>query len=241
MHFQFFQGKAYVTSSQAAAAVNVIDPSLAAPFRVTLTSVELEVRSTESLLPVLNRSFPIVPTTFETAATPLVDADFRVASNQSYPGTLVTQVPVTQAYGIAVDGGRVWFGAGGNLARVDLQTIGGPTDRSAPVANSAAGPPNDRIRIDITVSNAGTTAITGDALYMYSPGTFAAKATFALAPGATQVLQDAFGNVAEQPVPRQRVRAIARVGRQRRRPPGERPDDARDARRGRRTAMPPTR
>ena len=35
----------------------------------------------------------------------------------------------------------------------------------------------------------------GDALYMYSPGAFAAKATFALAPGATQVLQDAFGNL----------------------------------------------
>ncbi len=107
----------------------------------------------------------------------------------------MTQVPVTQAYGIAVDGGQVWFGAGGNLARVALQSIGGPSDRAVPVANSAPGQPDDRIRIDITVSNAGSAAIAGDALYMYSPGAFAAKATFALAPGATQVLQDAFGNL----------------------------------------------
>ena len=107
----------------------------------------------------------------------------------------MTQVPVTQAYGIGVDGGQVWFGAGGNLVRVDLQTIGGATDRSVPVANSAAGPPDNRIRIDITLSNSGATTITGDALYMYSPGAFAAKTTFSVGPGATQVLADAFGNI----------------------------------------------
>ncbi len=33
IHFEFFQDKAYVTSSQSAAAVNVIDPKLGAPFR----------------------------------------------------------------------------------------------------------------------------------------------------------------------------------------------------------------
>lgn len=195
IHFEFFQGRAYVTSSQSAAAVNVIDPSLGAPFRATLVPLELEVRSTESLLQVFNRTFPVEPTTFETEATVLPEADFRVSSNASFPGTLVTQVPVTQAYGIDVDGGQVWFGAGGNLVRVALQTIGGPTDRAVPVASSAAGPPNDRIRIDITLSNAGNAAIAGEALYMYSPGAFAARATFALPPGATQVLGDAFGNI----------------------------------------------
>ncbi len=195
IHFEFFQGKAYITSSQSAAAVNVIDPSLGAPFRTVLTPLELEVRSTPNSILGTNRTFAVPPTTFETEATPLVDADFRVASNQSYPGTLVTQVPVTQAYGIDVDGGQVWFGAGGNLVRVALQTIGGPTDRSVPVANSAAGPPDDRVRIDITLSNPGTATIAGDALYMYSPGAFAAKTTFSVAGGATQVLGDAFGNL----------------------------------------------
>ena len=195
IHFQFFQGKAYITSGQSAAAVNVVDPSLGSPFRVTLTPLTLEVRATPALTPVTDRTFAVPPTTFATAATPLVDADFRVASNQAYPGTLVTQVPVTQAYGIGVDGGQVWFGAGGNLVRVDLQTIGGATDRSVPVANSAAGPPDNRIRIDITLSNSGATTITGDALYMYSPGAFAAKTTFSIGPGATQVLADAFGNI----------------------------------------------
>ncbi len=195
IHFQFFQGKVYVTSSQSAAAVNVIDPNLGAPFLGALTPLDLEVRSTESLLPVTSRTFPVPPTTFDTEATVLPEADFKVASNASYPGTLVTQVPVTQAYGIDIDGGQVWFGAGGNLVRVALQTIGGPTDRSVPVANSATGPADNRIRIDLTVSNAGTTAISGDALYMYSPGAFAARTTFALAAGATQVLPDAFGSI----------------------------------------------
>ncbi len=195
IHFQFFQGKAYITSSQSAAAVNVIDPALAAPFRTVLTPLELEVRSTPSVILGTNRTFAVPPTTFATDATALVDADFRVASNQSYPGTLVTQVPVTQAYGIAVDGGQVWFGAGGNLVRVALQTIGGPTDRAVPVAFSAAGTPDNRIRIDITLSNAGTAAIAGDAFYVYSPGAFAAKTTFSVGPGATLVLADAFGNI----------------------------------------------
>ncbi len=195
IHFEFFQGRIYVTSNQAAAAVNVIDPNLGAPFRTTLIPLELEVRTTDSILQVFNRTFPVEPTTFETEATVLPEADFDVSSNAAYPGALVTQVPVQQAYGIAVDGGQVWFGAGGNLVRVALQAIGGPNDRAVPVANSAAGPTNDRIRIDVTVSNAGTGAIAGEALYMYSPGAFAARTTFTLAAGATQVLPDAFGNV----------------------------------------------
>ncbi len=195
LHFDIFQNRVYVTSGQSAAAVNVIDPRLASALRATLTPLTLDVRKIDSLVPVTTRTFPVAPTTFETESTALVDDDFEVAGNSSFPGVLVTQVPVTQAYGIDVDGGFVWFGAGGNLVKVELQTIGGVTDASVPVASSAAGPTNNRIRIDVTLSNTGTTAIAGDALYMYSPGAFTSRIPFALAPGATQVLQDAFGNV----------------------------------------------
>jgi len=194
-HFDFFQGKVYVTSTQSAAAINIIDPLRASPQRITLIPVELDVRSIPSLVPVQTRTFDVPPTTFETEATELVQADFRVASNVSYPGVLVNQIPVTQAYGIDVEGGYVWFGAGGNVVRVEMQSIGTLTDVSVPVASSAAGQTNDRIRIDITVANTGTAPIAAAAYYMYSPGSFAARNEFTIAGGETRVLQDAFGNV----------------------------------------------
>jgi streptogramin lyase len=195
IHFDFFQGKVYVTSSQSAAAVNVIDPNLASSLRATLTPLTLDVRSVPSLVPVQTRTFAVPPTTFATEETALPEADFRVAANAAYPGVLVTQVPVTQAYGINVVGGYVWFGAGGNLTKVELQSVGGANDVSVPVASSAAGPSNNRIRIDITLANTGTGAIAGDAYFMYSPGAFASRVNYTLAPGETQVLADAFGNV----------------------------------------------
>src|SRR6185295_9064021 len=88
----------------------------------------------------------------------------------------------------------VWFGAGGNVVRVEMQSIGTLTDVSVPVASSAAGQTNDRIRIDITVANTGTAPIAAAAYYMYSPGSFAARNEFTIAGGETRVLQDAFGN-----------------------------------------------
>jgi streptogramin lyase len=195
IHFDFFQGKVYVTSGQSAAAVNILDPALGAPLRATLVPLELDVRAIQSLVPVAMRTFPVPPTTFNTEATVLPEADFLVASNAAYPGVLINQIPVTQSYGIDVVGGYVWFGAGGNLVKVEMQSIGGANDVSSPVASSASGPPDNRIRIDVTLSNSGNAPIAGEALYMYSPGAFAARAIFTLAAGETRVLQDAFGGI----------------------------------------------
>jgi streptogramin lyase len=195
IHFDFFQGNVYITSSQSAAAVNILDPNRAAPVRGTLVPLELEVRSVPSLVQVETRTFAVPPTTFETEATVLPEADFEVASNAAFPGTLVNQIPVTQSYGIDVEGGYVWFGAGGNLVRLEMQTIGTPTDTSVPVANSVAGQPDNRIRIDLTLANTGNAPIAGDALFMYSPGAFAARYEFTMAAGETRVVQDAFGNI----------------------------------------------
>src|SRR5262249_40734946 len=83
----------------------------------------------------------------------------------------------------------------GKLANLNLQTIGAPADRSVPVATSSAGPPDSRIRIDLTLSNKGSSAIIGEALYMYSPGAFASRYAFNIQPGDTQVVADAFGNI----------------------------------------------
>jgi hypothetical protein len=52
--------------------------------------------------------------------------------------------------------------------------------------------PGPRIGIDITLTNRGATAIEGDALYLYSPGSFAPRVTFSVAPGQTLLLADAF-------------------------------------------------
>jgi streptogramin lyase len=195
IHFDFYQGKVYVTSSQSAAAVNIIDPAIAAPLRATLAPIEADVRTVPSVVPLDTRTFPVPPTTFQTEATVLPQADFRVANNAAFPGVLINQIPVTQAYGIDVVGGYVWFGAGGNLVRLEMQTAGGPEDTSVPVATSAAGAADNRIRIDLTLSNTGTAGIVGEAFYMYSPGNFAARNEFTIAAGETRVLQDAFGPI----------------------------------------------
>ena len=195
IHFDFYQGKVYVTSGQSAAAVNILDPSIGSAIRLQLTPFQLEERAIPSPFRVETRTFPVPPTTFTTEETALTDADFRVASNASYPGVLINQIPVTQAYGIDVEGGFVWFGSGGNLVRVEMQTIGGETDVSSPVASSAGGTADNRIRIDITLSNTGAAPIAGEALFMYSPGAFAARTTFTLEAGETRVLADAFGSI----------------------------------------------
>ena len=54
------RGTLYVTSGQAAAAVNIIDPNRAAAIRATLVPLELEVRSIPSLMPVDTRTFPVI-------------------------------------------------------------------------------------------------------------------------------------------------------------------------------------
>jgi hypothetical protein len=195
IHFDFYQGKVYVTSSQAAAAVNIIDPQFAASLRATLEPFEIDVRAVDSVVQLQTRTFPVTPTTFETETTVLPEADFRVANNAGFPGVLINQIPVTQAYGIQVVGGQVWFGAGGNVVRLEMQSAGGPADASVPVATSLAGFPDNRIRIDITLSNTGAAGIVGQAFYMYSPGNFAARNEFTIAAGETKVLQDAFGLV----------------------------------------------
>ena len=195
IHFDIFQGKVYVTSGQSAAAVNILDPAIGSPLRARLVPIQLDVVPIESRIPATTRTFPVPPTTFNTEATVLPEDDFTVASNSAYPGVLINQIPVTQSYGIDVVGGYVWFGAGGNVVKVEMQAIGSATDVSSPVASSASGPVDNRIRIDITLSNTGAAPIVGDALYMYSPGAFAARANFTLAAGETRVLQDAFGGI----------------------------------------------
>jgi hypothetical protein len=195
IHFDFYQGRIYVTSGQTNPAINVIDPDLAAPIATTLIPETLDVGAVPSAFTVTTRTSTAIQSTFTSTSEAMPAADVTVASSASYAGVLVTQFPATHAYGIAVAGGTVWTGQDGKLANLTLQSIGGAADPTVPVASSAAGNANDRIRIDLTVANPGTSAIAGEALYMYSPGAFAGRAVFTLAPGTTRVIPDAFGNI----------------------------------------------
>lgn len=192
IHFDIFRGLIYVTSGQSQSAVSVLDPGFAIGLAQVLTPQTLDVASSSNARAVTIRTSTIAPTTFESTNSAIAASDLTVASGSF--GIMTTAFPSTNTYGIAVAGGFLWIGTDGKLANLVLQSIGGATDQSVPTALSLAGPSNSRIRVDMTLSNRGSAAISGDALYLYSPGAFAARVPFTLAAGATQLLSDAFGS-----------------------------------------------
>ncbi len=195
IHFDFYQDKIYVSSGQTNPAINVLDPSIGGPVAQQLTPHTADVGAVTSAFTVTTRTSTAIRSTFTSTSEAMPADGLSISSNVSYPGILVTQFPATHAFGITVVGGSVWTGQDGKLANLNLQTIGVPADRSVPVATSSAGPADSRIRIDLTLSNKGSTAVVGEALYMYSPAAFAARYAFNVQPGNTLVVPDAFGNI----------------------------------------------
>ncbi len=201
VHFEITQGRLYVTSGVSTSTVSVLDPRIAVPVgSQILTAQTLDVHSSPSTREayLLNPTPPTIEPTLYTSVPAPIAADQIKVSNPAgtSPGVLTTTFPSTHAYGVTVADGIVWVGTDGQLAELNLQTIGGATDWSVPVATSRAGSANSKVRIDLTVTNRGTAAIAEDALYLFSSGSFAARATFSIAPGETQFVEDAFGNVA---------------------------------------------
>jgi streptogramin lyase len=200
IHFDLFGGRVYVTEADGGnGQIAVLEPLLAPRAERTLEPVTLEVGSLVNGRRATIRDTTITPTTVAAAPEEIPAADLEVTT--SLAGILRTQIPWTNAYGIDVVGGEVWVGSNGRLARVVLQTIGSESDLSAPVATQLAGPAETEGRVDITLSNLGDTAIAGEALYLFSPGFFAARATFDVLPGATVVLSDAFADLGSSTVP----------------------------------------
>jgi streptogramin lyase len=190
IHFQIYQNRIYVTQALNPSSVSVLDPAINASVRTPL------VENTDTMLsvaavPAIPRDLTITPTTFDTSPSQSA-ADTIVVSAPSL-GTLTTTIDSTATYGIAVADGAVWAGTDGKLARMTLQTIGTAPDLTVPSALNGSGAANNEVRSDVTVANVGSTAITGDFLYLYSPGSFAARTPLTLAAGATQVFPDAFG------------------------------------------------
>lgn len=196
IHFDIFQGKLYVTSSQAASAVSILDPKLGLPIQGTLTPQILPVGSTPETIAVQVVHSVIVPTSFNSPETPITADNISVVAGGAVGSLGINLTGLAHTYGVTVDGGYVWIGVDGQLVRVVPQTIGGNADQSVPVALSLAGGADSKIRVDVTLSNKGTAPIVGDALYLFSPGASPRSAPFTLAAGATQELTDAFGNFA---------------------------------------------
>lgn len=197
IHFDLFQGRLYVTSIASKSQVTVLDPNLApVTGALQLTPVTLPVGSSVPSIPVTVRNQTITPTDFTSVPTPMVATDFTVTNPGTTAGMLVTTFPSSNAYGITVSGGRLWIGTDGQLAAINLQTAGFTADVAVPLATSLAGSSDSKIRIDVTVSNRGTASLSGQALYLYSPASFAPRTTFTLAAGATSLIADDFGNIA---------------------------------------------
>jgi streptogramin lyase len=194
VHFEFYQGQIYVTSSQPTSAFSILDPRIGLPITQTLTPVTQDVGKTPETLAVTVMTSTITPTTFDSPEVAVGDANINVVAGGAIGSLTYNLTALAHTYGITIDGGYVWFGADGQLVRVTPQTIGGGNDASVPVALAQTGAADAKIRVDVTLSNRGTGTIKGDVLYLFSGGASPRSVAFSLDPGATQELTDAFGN-----------------------------------------------
>lgn len=193
VHFDIFAGRLYVTEQPGTnGRVVVLDPALAIGAAGILTPQTLTVGSVTNKLSAVIRDSTITPTTF-TSKQDAIAADTLKTSN-GVIGTLRTEFPTTNGYGISAAGGVVWIGTEGRLDRLVLQSIGTAADLSVPVATEFGVSPGARIKIEITLQNRGSAPISGEALYLFSPGSFAPRTTFTVGPGETLLLPDAFGD-----------------------------------------------
>ena len=195
IHFQLFGGHVYVSEAAGAnGQIALLDPALAtASTPPAVVPETLEVHPLANTRLAVVRDHTVTPTTFTSAAEEIPQADLKVVAGAS--GILRTEIPWQNAYGIDVSGGEVWVGTTGRLARVVPQAVGTASDLIAPAASQRPGAADAEVRIDLVLHNASDTTISGEALYLFSPGFFAARTTFTLAPGATSLVSDAFGDL----------------------------------------------
>ena len=115
-----------------------------------------------------------------------------LTADVTVPGFLFITWAKPNAYGLVVDGGGFWAGSDGFLVHLIPQTFGGPTDLTVPIALQAGSPPADSVRVDLTLYNKGSTAMSGTAYFQYSPGAYPYSVGFNVPAGGTTVLPDAF-------------------------------------------------
>jgi hypothetical protein len=150
----------------------------------------LDVGGASNGLQVKIRNATITPTTFTSTSAAIAAADLTTAVIS--PGLLQTKFPTNNGYGISAAGGTVWVGSEGHLVKLSLQSIGQAADLTVPVAFEFGVAPGPRVQTDLTLYNRGSSEVSGDALYLFSPGSFAPRTTFTVPAGHTVVQTDAF-------------------------------------------------
>ena len=200
IHFDLFGGRVYAAEANGGnGQIAVLDPRIAVGSVRTLEPQTVLVGRLPNTSEAKVHDRTAIQTTFASPPEAIPPADLVV--NVGGGGILRTQLPWTNAYGIDVVGGEVWVGSAGNLAHLVLQTIGGATDLVAPVATQLAGAADGEGRVDVTLYNLSDLPISGELLYLFSPGFFAARVPFTLAPGQTSLLADAFGDLGSATIP----------------------------------------
>ncbi len=191
IHFDIFNGRIYVAEAPTAnGRVVVLDPAIAAASFAVLTPETLEVLATVNRRSAVVRDSTAILTTFTSTKATAAVAD--VKTTVAAPGLLRTEFPSVNAYGIEATGSGIWTGSEGKLVHMVLQTIGGVTDLTVPVAAQFGVAPGPRIAIETTIVNRGLAPVSGDLLFLFSDASFAPSTAFSVAPGRTLVLPDTF-------------------------------------------------
>jgi hypothetical protein len=200
IHFDLFGGRVYVSEANGGnGQIALLDPSFSTSGSTTLEAQTFDVGSLVNVRQATIRDYTVTPTTFASASTAIPAADLKVAAGS--PGILRTEIPWQNAYGIDVVRGEVWVGTAGRLAHVQLQTIGTPSDLVAPVATQLAGDATHESRVDVSLHNASDETISGEMIYLFSPGFFPVRQTFSLPPGGTSISSDVFGDLGSSTIP----------------------------------------
>ena len=197
IHFEIFQGRIYVAEATGSSGVvAVLDPNLTAAVGTPLTPLIVPVRHIVNAKPVLIRDSTITPTTFVSTINGFTTSDLTVTAGPVNSGILLTSFNHNNAYGITVADGYVWTGSEGEIVRLLLQNLGQDTDLTVPIVfEKAADKPPLEDRVDVTLANSGSSTISGNLFFLYSPASFAASVGFTVNPHSTSVIRDAFHNV----------------------------------------------
>lgn len=194
IHFDIFAGRIYIAEAPGVnGSVDVLDPRLAAASFYSITPETLNVGLSPNKIKVAIRDTTITPVTFVSKADAIASTDLKVTSVGQ--GIVATQFPSTNGYGISAAGGILWVGSEGKLARILPQTIGADADLTAPVSVELGASPAGPIHSEVTLFNKGTDPISGNILYLYSPGNPAFSKPFTIAAGETQFIPDAFADL----------------------------------------------
>jgi len=195
IHFDLFAGHVYISEvPQSKGIVAVLDPAIAFGSPTLLTPVTNIMSNIVNQRSAAIRDSTAIVSTFTSTRATVAASDITVAPTTI--GVLQTQFPSTNAYGIAATPGGVWVGSEGLLLFVTLQTVGNAGDPAVPVAAQFGIAPGERIDLETTYYNKGSSPLTIDTLYMLSPGSFAARRTVSVDPGQTLVLSSTFSDAA---------------------------------------------